>query len=274
MGTRDDRRGRIFVAALLASVVLLITHKPAAAQIFTTEPFNANLNGWSNNAPGATHNWAWNAGTARGIFGADPVPTSTLILRATTNASGGAFVGNYLAADVTLLGFDFRAENLNPSFIKVELYRGTNQIEAWFTDFAPTGVWNRFAVSLAGRSVGGWLTENDSDAEFDHVLAAVSEVRLYLQRGGVVPFNVTNRIDNVFISRLHQSGGIDAAGDDAALVWGELRTGRVYRIEATTNLLGGGWSTVTTFTATNPVLTLAVSALTNHPIRLFRLVLE
>ncbi|HMP76719.1 MAG TPA: hypothetical protein PKE12_10540 [Kiritimatiellia bacterium] len=246
----------------------------AQAQIYTTEPFAANLNGWSNNAPGSTANWTWNGGTARGIFNTDPVPNSVLILRATTNASGGAFVGNYLDGDVTLLGFDFLAEQLNPSLVKVEIYRGAEQVDAWFTEFGPTNVWNRFAVSLAGRALGGWMTANDQESEFQQVLESVSEVRIYLQRGGVLPYNVTYRIDNVFINRLHAGADGGWTGGEAEWRWSELRTGRQYRVEATTNLMGNAWATVTNFVATNTVQAIPLTGLTNHPARLFRLILE
>jgi hypothetical protein len=55
-----------------------------------------------------------------------PPPIEGDLFKADSGASGGAFVGDYIAAGAQVLEFDFLAKDYMPSFIELQFYAGSH----------------------------------------------------------------------------------------------------------------------------------------------------
>ena len=221
---------------------------PAGAAAFVTEPFTAGLSGWTNHLDPTP--WVASTQAVRASFGASVLPQNAS-LEAGAGASGGAFVGDYLAAGVTAVGFHFLAEDALPSVLKLELTAGTN---VFFQDLRPrmlaVGVWNRFLVSLAAGDAGRWV--GGPASELVNGLTNVSRVAIRVTTSGAGARAF--RLDDVFLDRLPFLRPVD---ETSVLVDG-LRTGFVYGVERA-DALGGVWTNVASFAATNRTETLVVT---------------
>ena len=221
---------------------------PAHAAAHVTEAFVASLSGWTNNLDPTS--WVAATQAVRASFGASVLP-QTASLEAGAGASGGAFVGDYHAAGIEAIGFSFLAEDAQPSVLKLELTAGTN---VFFQDLRPymiaVGAWNRLLVSLAEGDADRWVGAPAS--ELAASLTNVLRVAIRVTTSGAGPRAF--RLDDVFLDRLP----FLRPANDTNVIADALRTGFVYRIEAA-DALGGAWTNVGSFAATNRTETRSVS---------------
>lgn len=255
---------------LIPVVALILLGGPArmadAASLFT-ETFSSSLSGWTNAGSIA---WQWNTnGYARVAFPATPIFQES-ILAGGASASSGAFTGDYKAADVAVIGFDFYAEDSEPNVLTLFLLSGTNSMSVALANrITETGAVHRLAVSLRDRASGPWLGPA-TDAQFDEWLASITAVRIR-----VTP--KTNeaeayRLDTLFLDRAPDTIALEIDSDGLPeMEWTHLRTNWTYRIEANTNLISGSWATLSTFSATEQSALFTDQDATNHPFRAYRL---
>lgn len=237
-------------ASLILLVAGLAGAPPAPAAALVTEAFTAGLGGWTNHLDPTP--WVAATQAVRASFGASVLPQHAS-LEAGAGASGGAFAGDYRAAGVEAIGFSFLAEDALPSVLKLELTAGTN---VFFQDLRPrmlaVGAWNRFLVSLADRDTDGWA--GGPAGELATSLTNVLRVAIRVTTSGAGARSF--RLDDVFLDRLP----FLRLTNDAAVVADALRTGFVYRV-ASADALGGGWTDVESFMATNRAETRTITNL-------------
>lgn len=225
----------------------------AAAPI--TEAFTADLSGWTNHLDPTP--WVASTQAVRASFGASVLPQNAS-LEAGAGASGGAFVGDYHAAGIEAIGFSFLAEDAQPSVLKLELTAGTN---VFFQDLRPRmvalGVWNRCLVSLAAADADRWAGAPASDLATSLTNVVRVAIRVTTSGAGARAF----RLDDVFLDRLPF---LRPTSETTVMADG-LRTGFVYGVEMA-DALGGAWTNVASFAATNRAETLVIS---NQPAALF-----
>lgn len=228
---------------------------PARAAAHVTEAFAAGLSGWTNHIDPTP--WVASTQAVRASFSASVLPQNAS-LEAGAGASGGAFVGDYRAAGVEALGFDFLAEDAQPSVLKLELTAGTN---VFFQDLRPrmtaVGEWNHFLVSLADGDADRWAGAPASELSTSLTNVIRVAIRVTTSGAGARAF----RLDDVFLDRLPF---LRPTSESTVMADG-LRTGFAYGVE-TTDMLGGAWTNVASFAATNRTEMLVIS---NQPAVLF-----
>lgn len=230
----------IWRAALLAWIALAGSCAWAAA--VHVETFAAGAAGWTN---AGTLQLAATNQTLRGLFAAQGVPIpETGSFMATNASSGGAFTGDYDAAGIRLVGFSFMAQNVLPSSALVRWQGPTSSFFRSFASYvAATGVWYRFAFSLANKDAGKWV--GGSATAFDEGLQAVKSLEIQLTRAGMAAQRYY--LDDVFVDglpfgTLRSTGGVE-------VLWSSLRTNVAYAVQSA-DQPSDPWNAAGNFTAT------------------------
>jgi len=251
-----------------------------AAQVYT-ESFAAGSNGWHWIKPVGNWEAVFTNGVAR--IGMRPVsqpnPTQFVVLSSTNNpvVSGGAFTGDYETASIQLIGFSFFAFNLvSDSLNTVDLQWG-NSSNAYVKLFTPiqTGVWHRFRADISSYDRGGWTTLYGSETNFASTRRNVEFVQIkFFGADTILTGSRTNvyLIDDIYIDYLHgSSSSMTSASNTPQIVWNNLRTNEVYRVEASPDLVVPQWDVITTITAQTS--TVATDYPTTNDYRFFRMVM-
>lgn len=265
---RTERQCRLrrWTLVLLLGVGIICCTEAATPY---TESFASSLSGWTNSG---LITWTPNSGMLRAIFPVAPgPPAGTASLNSSPAASGGAFTGDYVAADILLMGFSFKADNVLPDLLIIEWYGGTNSVYRELKgNILATGSWYRFAFSLSSAAEGGWFTSVDADT-FAVMQTNVTSLSIKLE-GSSDSLAPRYWLDDVFIDRGHQAGQIRPTTNGyGEVTWNYVRSNYTYRLEYA-DALAAGWSTAAVVTATSTNLVSSVS-LTNAANRAFRLVL-
>jgi hypothetical protein len=222
------------------------------------ESFTTALNGWTN--PPSTTAWRWTNGAAQVVFAASPAPATATLTAGAVPASD-AFLGDYAADGITLIGFSFRALNALPSTLTLRLLAGTNGIFQNLQATIPaTGVWVRILLPLDTRIGGGWSGVADDEA-FAAVLAAVDDCSILVTKPATFS-PVRYEIDDLFIE-FHPELQATSPGAGDPLVWRatHLLSNAVYGLETATAVTGP-WIRVESVLATNRTLS---GVFTNTP---------
>jgi len=264
MNCGTPARARI---AGLAAALLLGGAAADAATPFT-EGFAGGLSGWTNNG-----NIAWTsvANVAKAVVPSTPLlPPNKAYLLAGAGASGGAFLGDYAATGLTLLGFSFRADGGLPGLLELRLRGSTNTFIREFTNqVVQTGVWYHFAISLQSQAEGRW-NSGATEEDFQQALLDVNNVSL--QVGGRSDVAITCYLDDFFVDRHPEAARLQATTNGYGdITWNYIHSNFTYRLEFADSLTGT-WSNAAQVTATSTGLTSNV-ALTNSATRLYRLLL-
>lgn len=232
---------------LLASLLAAIGLAADAAQPYT-ENFSAGSNGWGHSGSGYTLSYA--AGNAAISFLASPVPI-TAVLSADTNAASGQFSGDFDAADVVMVGCDFRAETVLPSSFTMTLISGTN---AFVHNFNPggfsVGVWTTVVASLVSSENNNWLGAGTNV----FAAARTNVTTLKFNIGSGILSAHTVRLDNIFIQTRPAIASFVPATNSVAVTASSLQSNVTYALESAETVTSA-WSLVTTFTATNGIST-------------------
>lgn len=235
----------IGLTALLAAFAL----RAATPQ---TEPFTADLGGWTNGV--AANPWRGTNQYLRLTFPGGLPQVLTATLEAGTNASAGAFSGDYSAAGVEAIGLSFFSENVKPSELKIELASGTNTVQQELGGrLSGTGAWNHFICPLIGPDASRWI--GLLGVPLAQVVTNVTRVTVRVVN--VASMSAQNyRLDDIFLARLPAANSLAFTGTNTALVgWTNLRTNFVYRMEIA-DALTNNWTALANFTATNDTLQL------------------
>lgn len=226
-----------------------------------TETFSSGRMGWTN-----TGTWV-TAGTnnaLRGQFGSQSIPSPESGSWAATNtSSGGAFVGDYDAAGIRLVGFSFMAQDVLPSSA---LIRWHGPSGSFFRSFLPyvtaTGAWCRVAFSLADKAAGGWV--GGTEEAFQTGLTNVQWVEIQVTRAGTAAQRYF--LDEVFLDGLPEGTRIRFG----EVSWTPLRTNVAYGVEVAEDP-GGAWTEADSFSATNREQVWLDAEATNEERRVYRL---
>jgi len=160
---------------------------------------NASVEGWTTDGgdfAALTHSATGGNpdGYLRGKFSATggPPPIESDVFKATTAASGAAFTGDYIAADVQFVLFDFLAEDYLPSWIELQFYAGAHGgtgggDHLWYyslDDPAGVGTWESYQADFSFSS--GWTRGDfgETEAEFLADLEHVEWIGVYVERSG------------------------------------------------------------------------------------------
>lgn len=190
-------------------------------------------------------------------------------------SDGGALSGNYPASEVSLVGFDFQADQALPrNGLRIELHGNGQMI---YRDVSSridsSGSWHRVVVRVDDRASGGWLPADD--ALFADVVSNVQEVKVHVGRSSSAL--TTYRVDNLFLARMHRTAGMDRnASGQTEVIWADLLNDTAYRVESTTHLGSGVWRTEWRGSAPAEEIrwTATPGPLDDEAVRFFRLVLE
>lgn len=215
-------------AAILSSLMAIGIAGPstfAQAAFVHEETFAGGQSGWTNSGSlttGATN------GLLRGRFAAQTIPTpGTGAFVAANGSSAGAFIGDYHAAGIHLVGFSFMAQDVLPS---AALLRWQGPTSSYFRSFAAyvvaTGVWYRLAFSLESKEAGGWTGGGEEAFRAD--LADVQRIEIQLSRSGMAAQRF--QIDDVFVDEL-PAGLIAPAADGVHILWSALQPGATYAVD-------------------------------------------
>ena len=244
--TASSRRaaGRAAIGLFLASFACTGLLAPAAE--IHLESFAADSAGWTNSGAltvGATN------GFLLGRFAAQTIPApGTGAFVATNGSSGGAFVGDYPAAGIQLIGFAFMAQDVLPSSAILRWHGPTS---SYFRSFAAsilqTGVWYRLAFPMESRAAGRWQGGGEELFALDR--ADVKSVEIQVSRSGTTAQRYG--VDDVFVDVL-PTGSIGPAASDVHLFWTALQAGTVYAVE-TAAQPGGPWTETARLAATDRV---------------------
>lgn len=258
-----NRRVPLIITAWLG---LSWTHDIEAAQIHT-ETFASGLAGWIHQDLGSIQATNGSVHVTFAAQGGPPQP-QTASLTADTSASGGAFTGDYGDAGVDLIGFDFCADNVLPSLLKLEWSAGTN---TYFRDLKShigvTGAWHTLSVSLAGRAAGAWQGPEE-EAVFAQSLQSVSQVVVRVSRAGVA--SQRYRIDNVRLGRRPESATIGLSENAIFLDWSNLQSNLAYQVQAA-NTLTGEWTHIGVYIAGEDVDFVVEPVPSTNAVRFYRL---
>ena len=214
--------------ALLCVVAVAVLSLTSPAAYFYTETFDSSTSGWVDRDLGKMA-VAFNgdignpAGSLGGTFSSQPFPSPQVdAFRATSAASGMAFVGDYNAVSgLTGFKFDFYSSNTLPSAVSVRIGNGTNIFSfAVAPQIISVGSWYTVGVPLTYQQ--GWF--GGTASQFTNVLANVTFVDIEINRNGTSrqAYYVDNfRLVNELIFVPEPTSGLFWFG--WALVFGGLR---------------------------------------------------
>jgi hypothetical protein len=236
---------------LLMLALCAVAAPDARAADAHVESFETSLNGWlSTNEGGSSGSWSWTNGYARLRFAASGAPFDLTIssLYATSNSSGGRFAGDYHTVGVPIVGFDFFCENAVPPLVYIALSNSLGRIDRYLLPdegSISTQSWYRVIIPF---SEGAWFPATNVPI----VLSNVQTFSIAFRKP--VPPNQVHhiRLDNIFLSALHQAQSIGLSSGAPVVVWGPLRTGTVYRTQRAADVFGP-WISNSVFAATNAV---------------------
>lgn len=273
MATLKQYRSACFSAAL---VITLQGSLYAAS--FYTETFEGSLGGWQDRDAGKmtvsyTNNLGNPTGCILGRFSLQQIAlpqTDAFIATGAVNTVN--FVGDYHAAGVELIGFDFIALNVIPASARIEITgrigeTQTDYVARFFTSaLVGTNIWHSFRYRLTSPSDGGWTFGTNN---FYQIMTNVVSLQVQISRSGESA--QTYLLDNIFIDALPAGGGATAASNTPQIVWNNLRTNEVYRVEASPDLVVPEWTVIATITAQTSTVTTDYPATNDY--RFFRMVM-
>jgi len=271
------RSGRIKrLLGVLFMVSVCGTLRLSAASIYT-ETFDTTTGGWQDRDVGkmAVTNLLTGGnpdGCMRGMFqelGVPPPPPEVDAMIATGTLASAAFIGDYVESDALMLGFDFKANNVLPSFARLNLYSGINGV---FKEFTPlitvTGLWHSVRMSLQSAEIGGW---GGDTLLFFSIITNITRVEIELTRSG--ESQQAYLVDNFFLDRLPEAIDMfESTATGRNILWFQLRNGAPYRVFASPRLVPQAWSTVEAFTATSSIHQTVHS--TTNEMLFYRIVVE
>ena len=235
-----------------------------------TESFETGTAGWQFGVdPDSV--WSWATGAVHLAFDAIGSPTTrSSSLTGGSVASSAQFVGDYSAAGVQLIGFEFYPEDALPDGLTITLSADGAGVVSDVTGRATTvGSWNQIAVPVTATATSFWQSVNGG--QLTDILSNVQEFRIDV---GVETESAQGyRIRNIFLDLLPVAADIQiplASGPEIA--WDHLRTNWNYRVDASTNLIDQVWASAGQFTATNRVTGFVAG--TNEHFQIYRLVIE
>lgn len=244
-----------------------------------TETFSTDIGGWEYRSGAVVLSHQGTGGNPDGCLQAAFTPTFPNppgfggSFEARGAGASVAFTGNYLDADVLLVGFDAWSDIVNDLgqglVLKFHNDLTTNSITRDIpAPFPASNRWYSYRFAISKNQLNGWY---DDTALYDTVFSNITRMEfiLRLDNGS----NGENyRFDNIFVDALPVLGAGPGQEGESTLVWNNLRSNEVYRLEHTTDLAEGIWSTVGVVTAQTATITTDV-VLTNQA-QYFRMVME
>lgn len=257
-----------------AGFVFLIPALQAATRY--TESFTDSDGGWrSQNASVMTVSWTNDIGNPdgvlRGFFGQlPPGPPGDVVSAFVADGAGSSsnLMGNYRASDVWLVGFDFNPVNIKPKSFDLYIYGGSSKgvYRNFFNQLDSANRWYSFRVAVTTPTAGSWRGNTN---QFEEIMVNVTSLVFAISRNTTT--TETYLLDNIFIDALPAGGEATAASNTSQIVWNNLRTNEVYRVEASPDLVVPQWTVIATITAQTSTVTTDYPATNDY--RFFRMVM-
>lgn len=236
-----------------------------------TEAFDGGLNGWLKFSGQINVSYSATGGNPGGCLmitglAGPPQPNS---LGANGSGASSNIIGNYSNEDILLLGFDVWSASINTNNNALTIgLEGTNNLvmrRDLSSPFPASNTWYSYRLSLNKSDLSGWYLNEES---VDQIRENVTRFEMKIN------FDIISSVkyDNIFIDALPACGNAGLSNNLPRLAWNNLRTNEVYRLEHTTDLAEGIWSTVGVVTAQTATITTDV-VLTNQA-QYFRMVME
>jgi hypothetical protein len=226
-----------------------------------TESFASGFASWQ---PGGAA-WVWTNSYPTVTFAS----AGTGTFSAVATSSGGAFVGDYTAAEVELVGFELYVGSVLPNGVAIQLFNDSQSILGHLTDrVTRTQSWHYLALPVTPGSGAFWTGHNGGSLAT--VLTNVTELRIILESPGVEPHS--HQISNVFLGQLPWASNLTATGGVAQVEWQELRPNWTYQLQATTNLLNSAdWLPIATQQVFGTSHSFTDDNVSDNPLRIYRL---
>ena len=263
---------RLSVCCIAIACMTAVSFVAPAASVHREE-FVGGANGWTNSA-GSAAVVRYTNDLVRVTFTVGPMPNPLpLLLLAGTNASGGAFSGDFHAAGISLLGFTIRAMKLTSDAPTLQWASGTSVfIRAFSSPIAQTGVWYNYSTSLKDVSDAEWAQEAQPFLDRDHFdtcLTNVTEVRIVLNNPSAQSSSIFE-IDAIYTDQVPAAEAVRLSGSDVEIVWSPLQTDLVYAVEAVASV-AGAWAPIASLTPTGRTYTSSIPLSTNSEPQFYRL---
>ncbi len=222
-----------------------------------------------------------------------PMPENGSMV-ATNGASGGAFEGDFPAAELKEMGFRFLAADVKPSEAIVRIFAGNRAyLHALDLSELTVGTWKVFRISLESLAAGKWNGGDSSEEQFRKNLERVTCVEVQVSRRGAKAQRYA--LDDFFVTRTI-GGGISGGGGGGGasgngvwargvgpkegaveILWGELDTNTAYVVEWTAAQGEDGnwiWQKGATLQPTNSETSWRDESAGDERMRLYRLKAE
>ena len=215
----------------------------AASEV--TETFDNDVSGWTSSSPAAPLSHVASDGSIRlTLIGFGVPDQNNYFLVAGSGASNGAFVGDYNAAGVNFISFDFMAEDVIPSNFTLRLEGSEG---AYFFNFVNDiqgiGVWHRCMINISSQAAGGWVGSGVNG--FESFLGDVTQLRFLFAKNGTATQRF--RFDNIALERIPQATNVSITMSSEAVVrWAYLNPAVTYTVQAADSPLGT-WSNIGSF---------------------------
>jgi hypothetical protein len=226
-----------------------------------TESFSSGFANWQTS--GAS--WVWTNGYPTVTFAS----AGTGTFSAVAASSGGAFVGDYTAVEVELVGFELYVGSVLPNGVAIQLFNDSQSILGHLTErVTRTQSWHYLALPVTPGSGAFWTGHNGGSLAT--VLTNVTELRIILESPGGDTHS--HQISNVFLGQLPWASGMTATGGVAQVEWQELRPNWTYQLQATTNLLNSAdWVPIATQQVFGTSHSFTDDNVFGNPLRIYRL---
>lgn len=163
--------------AAFAAFIAGLVGSASAAVVPFTETFGADAANWTGPGGPATYDPAGNISAETNVNTASFGVVIGLRGQSANNASGGAFVGNWIADGVTSLSFSVRHNGPSPMSFGARLVSPANFPGAIGLDFAPVapGVWTTVTIPI-NPAYPGFVSFEGSD--FNTIFSNIGSVQL------------------------------------------------------------------------------------------------
>jgi hypothetical protein len=264
------KKNLLLAAALMWAVML-------ASAVADPQPgawdFSDGLTNWVTSGDGS---WSVPAGQTYAVLSygstTPPLPPSATALLTTDFA---AVAGNYRAAGITHVGFEFEALQAAPNTLILRLVNNSGPPvegpEISLHPFTPaTNFVYRLLVPVTSRSgeYGTWFGGVSED--FDESLSDIIAIQLEL-RPQALGFAQSFRVCQFLLESVPQRAGMAwLVGGGLEMTWEPLISNRAYKVESTTNLLAETeWDLLDRVTVEFPFFVDPDAG--DHPFRAYRL---
>jgi len=231
-------------------ILLLVAASRSFGAKSGVESFSSGASGWLGSSF-FSGTWTFTGGVARVKFpnqGEFAFP-ETGTLSNSPSASSGSFTGNYDAAEISVIGFRFKAQHVLPSGLVILEWGGSTSVYQQGFAINTTGVWVTCTASLADDAQSSWSPIAGSLDDFAAARQSVKFVSIRMTRTGTLYQEFL--LDDLYLAG-QPSGSLlsTSNGTNFTFASDDLVSNLYYSVESAP-MVTGTWQTTQTWLATN-----------------------